>query len=118
MAACAFPRPSAIASAKLANSTVNHSHSETMPAKTFSLAVDEPRSRKKKKVVRTEPTSTTNITGFLIRVTGFSLTKLSLIAWRVMAGSKRPRAPGGRRRDFTGRCCTSSGRVIDIAVCS
>ncbi len=28
--ACALPRPSAIASAKLANSTVNHSHTATL----------------------------------------------------------------------------------------
>ena len=36
VSACAFPRPSAIASAKLANSTVAHSHSVTRAAKTFS----------------------------------------------------------------------------------
>ena len=34
-AACALPRPSAIASAKLANSTVNQSHSDTSPANAF-----------------------------------------------------------------------------------
>src|SRR5215831_14408351 len=114
VAAWALPRPSAIASAKLANRTVNHSQSETRPPKTFSLAVDDPRSRKKKIVVRTDPTSTVNITGFRIIVRGFSLTKLSLIAWRVMAGSKSLREPGGRRLDLTGRCWTSSGIVVDI----
>ena len=31
VSACAFPRPSAIASAKLANSTVNHSQNATWP---------------------------------------------------------------------------------------
>ena len=36
VAACALPRPSAIASAKFANSTVNHSHTAISPAKTFS----------------------------------------------------------------------------------
>ena len=98
VAACALPRPSAIASAKLANSTVNHSHRDTMPANTFPLAVEEPKSRKKRIVVTTEPTSTTNITGLRIIVTGFSLTKLSLMACFVIAGSRSLRAAGGRRR--------------------
>ena len=100
VAACALPRPSAIASAKLANSTVNHSQSDTRPANTFSFAVDEPRSRKNRMVVSTEPTSTTNMTGLRTIVRGLSLTKLSLIAWRVIAGSNSFRAAGGRRRDF------------------
>ena len=39
VAAWALPRPSAMASAKLAKSTVNHSHAATPPAKTFSCAV-------------------------------------------------------------------------------
>ena len=37
VAAWALPRPSAIASAKLANSTVNHRNTTTSPANTFSL---------------------------------------------------------------------------------
>ena len=36
VSACALPRPSATASAKFANSTVNHSHTATSPANTFS----------------------------------------------------------------------------------
>ena len=36
VAACALPRPSAIASAKLANSTVNHRKAATRPLNTFS----------------------------------------------------------------------------------
>ncbi len=43
--ACALPRPSAIASAKLANSTVNHSQAATRPAKRFCVPDEEPRSR-------------------------------------------------------------------------
>ena len=39
VSACALPRPSATASAKLANSTVNHSHAATSPANTLSAAV-------------------------------------------------------------------------------
>ena len=38
-AACALPRPSAMASAKLANRTVNHSHAATSPANRFSLGL-------------------------------------------------------------------------------
>ena len=116
VAACALPRPSAIASAKLANSTVNHSQSDTSPAKTFSLAVDEPRSRKNRTVVSTEPTSTTNMTGLRIMVRGLSLTKLSLIACCVMAGSNSFRAAGGRRRDLTGRGAAGSRGSVSVEV--
>ena len=117
VAACALPRPSAIASAKLAKSTVNHNHSATSPANTFSFVVDDPRSRKKRIVVRTDPTSTTNITGFRIIVRGLSLTKLSLIACRVIAGSNSLRAAGGRapypcgRKVGRGSCERNGGRV-------
>ena len=41
VSACALPRPSATASAKFANSTVNHSHAETSPANTLSDDVAE-----------------------------------------------------------------------------
>ena len=57
VSACALPRPSAIASAKLANSTVNQRNSATRPVNTFSFVVDEPRSLKNRTVVRTEPTA-------------------------------------------------------------
>ena len=53
VSAWALPRPSAIASAKLANSTVNHSQAATRPAKTFALAVASPKSWKKRIVVNT-----------------------------------------------------------------
>ena len=56
VSACALPRPSATASAKLANSTVNHSHTATRAAKPSV-------SRMARKVVRTLPSSTTNMTG-------------------------------------------------------
>src|SRR6266849_1592490 len=69
--ACALPRPSAMASAKFANRTVNHSHrvicSEkpkpgTWRARFHTSAI----------VVSAVPTSTTNITGFFISVRGLS----------------------------------------------
>ena len=73
VAACALPRPSAIASAKLANSTVNQSHSDTSPANAFSCPVLLAKSRMKISVVMTEPTSTMNITGLRYIVRGFEL---------------------------------------------
>ena len=71
VSACAFPRPSAIASAKFAKSTVNHSHNVICSANPNSL-VWCVISRSKSTVVTTAPTSTTNITGFFISVRGFS----------------------------------------------
>jgi hypothetical protein len=65
VAACALPRPSAIASAKLAKRTVNHSQKATCPVKS-GRPVPAANSWMKMRVVRTLPTSTMNITGFLI----------------------------------------------------
>ena len=98
VAAWALPRPSAMASAKLANSTVNQSHSDTRPENVFSATVALPRSRRKRSVVRTEPTSTTSMTGLRAMVRGASLRNESLIAGRTMDGSKSERLADGRRR--------------------
>ncbi len=85
--ACALPRPSAIASAKLAKSTVNHSHSE--------IAQDEPGGRLALAAQRLDararwsaccrPT-TTNITGLLTWSRGSSLRNESTTARRTMRG--------------------------------
>src|SRR5262245_61596299 len=88
-AAWALPRPSASASAKFANSTVNHSQSVTWPV---NQAGSAPAGRSTTdwsqiSVVRTLPISTTNITGFLIISRGSSFRKLSTIAARRTAGS-------------------------------
>ena len=87
VSACALPRPSAIASAKFANSTVNQRNNATRPVNTFSFVVDELRSLKNRMVVSTEPTPTTNMTGLRMSVRGLSLTKLSPIARRTISGS-------------------------------
>ncbi len=78
VSACALPRPSAIASAKFANSTVNHSPSPiavsnaTAPPLTASATI---------RIVTTmDTTSTTKITGLRRSVRGFSFVKLSTIA--------------------------------------
>ena len=57
--ACALPRPSAMASAKLANSTVRKSQMVMDQLKTSECASDS-------MSVITDPMSTTNITGFVI----------------------------------------------------
>src|SRR6202167_2139196 len=84
--ACALPRPSATASAKLANSTVNHSHRMIWKVKPR-LAPPVTRSRRKITVVSAATTSTTNITGFLIISRGSSLTKADAIAGKTIFGS-------------------------------
>src|SRR5579871_2653887 len=88
--ACALPRPSATASAKLANSTVNHNHSETEKVNQKGAA---PlgcviRSRMHRAVVSTLPTATTNMTGFRASSRGSSFRKLSRTAGPRIAGSK------------------------------
>ena len=97
VAACALPRPSAIASAKLANSTVNHKKAATSPLNTFSAAVESPRSRKNRIVVSTLPTRTTNITGLRACTRGCSLRTLSTSALLTIAGSNSLRVGNGCR---------------------
>src|SRR6266508_4060302 len=107
VAAWALPRPSAIASAKLANSTVNHRKSATSPVNTFSLPVAEPMSRTNRIVVSTLPTSTTNMTGLRAWTRGWSLRKLSTSAPRTMAGSNKDLLGRGWRS----RALLPTGRV-------
>jgi hypothetical protein len=109
VSACALPRPSATASAKLANRTVNHSQAATRPPKRFSLPLASPMSRKKKMVVTMLPTHTTNITGLRTIVRGWSLRRLSRAAVFMMAESNSDRvafAPTAR----SGRVARCEGR--------
>ena len=87
VSACALPRPSAIASAKFANSTVSHSQkviwiSNPRPGRPAVM------SRSNATVVSALPTSTTNTTGFLAMVRGCSLPITSRAAPRTMPGSQ------------------------------
>src|SRR6478609_10648516 len=90
VSACALPRPSAIASAKFANKTVNHRPSPiavsnaTGPPLTASAMI--------RIVTTTDTTSTTKITGLRSSVRGLSFQKLSTIACRTMGPSKSGRA--------------------------
>ena len=73
--ACALPRPSAIASAKFANRQVNHSQRQI-----WRLKLEK--STNSQRVVKIEPSHTTNMTRFLISSRGFSFFKASITAWR------------------------------------
>src|SRR3954447_18658597 len=113
-----------MASAKLANSTVNHSHTATDAAKTFSCVVLLPRSRTNRIVVSAEPTSTMNITGLRIIARGFNLRNEASVAVRTRAGSKIERLADVRRRDFggrgpvTGAGCAGSGVSVAVIMTS
>ena len=69
-AACALPRPSATASARFANTTVSHNQAAIEPA-------NNDGSRTNSSVVRSEPISTTNITGLRHISRGSSLRNAS-----------------------------------------
>ena len=87
--ACALPRPSAIASAKLANSTVNQSQTDTARMKPAGASPSPSRAWSHSAVVSRLTTSTVNITGFLIWRRGSSLRKLARKARPASAGSNR-----------------------------
>ena len=89
-AACALPRPSAIAVAKLAKSTVNQSHAETAPTKKIGPPFTRP--SMKATVVITLPTSTTNMTGLWATSRGSSFRNE-----RPMAGQMSSRIETWRR---------------------
>src|SRR5262245_4589880 len=89
-AACALPRPSASASAKLAKGTVNQSQAETLPVNHAGIAEADgaSRSRIQMSVVSTLPTSTTNMTGFFAIRRGSSFHTLSFAAARRIGPSQ------------------------------
>src|SRR5215469_3423594 len=82
LSACALPRPSATASAKLANTTVNHSQN-VIWAENRILA-PAIASRMTRMVVTSETISTTNITGLRHSVRGSSLRNASMTAVTIM----------------------------------
>src|SRR3981081_4275519 len=84
VSAWALPRPSAMASAKFANSTVNQSQ-RVICKLNAKLCF----SRNNSAVVTTLPTSTTNMTGFFIMVRGLSLTTASTSARRIIFASHK-----------------------------
>ena len=85
VSAWALPRPSAMASAKLANTTVRNSQTVMLTLKMPGWAIAS-------MSTTTAPISTTNITGFLTWVLGSNFFIESIPAWRRIWRSKRPRA--------------------------
>ncbi|MEY9166564.1 hypothetical protein ABIE78_004683 [Sinorhizobium fredii] len=84
--ACALPRPSATASAKLAKSTVNQSQTTIWNEKPM-FPPPVIRSRRSRTVVKAETTATTNITGFRASASGLSFRKASPMAGMRMRAS-------------------------------
>lgn len=89
--AWAFPRPSAMASAKFAKITVSQSHAAIAPVNRRSSVRPRTRSARKIAVVMALPTSTTNITGFLSWIRGSSFLTDALRAVATMSAEKIPR---------------------------
>ena len=102
VSACALPRPSAIASAKLAKSTVNQSHSEIARMKPAGASPCPTSAWTKRHVVNKLPTSTTNMTGFRTWWRGSSFVNASLIARRTIGPSNNGRALACRAVRRTG----------------
>ena len=92
--AWALPRPSAIASAKFAKSTVNQSHTEIQKMKPAGASPWPSSAWSQSPVVRMLPTSTTNMTGFRTWTRGSSFRTASMAARRTIGPSKRDRAFG------------------------
>src|SRR2546426_9457531 len=121
VSACALRRPSAIASANLAKTTVNHSQTVTASTKSVSAvswlrgkaAEGWVKSRRTNSmVVTTLPTSTTNMTGFFTCTRGSSFLNDSGIAARMILGSQIEIAP--LRRVF--HCLTSNVSVCVLVL--
>ena len=85
VAAWALPRPSATASARLANSTVSQSQTTTAQAKTLGSVTAST-------VESTAPTSTTNMTGLRTMTRGSSLRSASGSEVSSILGSSSPPA--------------------------
>src|SRR3984957_17892257 len=107
VAACALPRPSATASAKLANSTVSHSQKTIWKVKPIGLPWINSRTRMM--VVSAATISTTNITGFLISTRGLSL--------RTDSQSAGPRIAGSSTEDCEPRILLRISMAIGLAAC-
>ena len=88
--ACALPRPSAIASAKLANNTVSQSQ-KVICSSNRRLPLPVTMSCARRRVVRTLPTNTTNMTGLRAIVRGWSLRSASHTARWTICGSQSER---------------------------
>ena len=98
--ACALPRPSAIASAKFANSTVSQSQTAITPTNQRVPVSPRARSSRKITVVITLPSSTMNITGFRSWSARSSFGNESLIATSTRSREKMLRDARAIERPF------------------
>ena len=103
LSAWALPRPSATASARFANRTVNHSQTAISQEKTLGSATASP-------VTRTEPTQTTNMTGLRSWVRGSSLRSASGRERHSWPAENAP--PPTARRVCVAACGRSRVRVL------
>ena len=83
VSACALPRPSATASARLAKITVSHSHTTISQANQDGSTIA-------RTVLHAAPISTMNMTGLRHSVRGLSLRSASGIDFHSIFGSSRP----------------------------
>src|SRR6478672_8923483 len=111
VSACALPRPSATASARLANTTVSHSQTTMVQLNTDGDLIAVYR-------VSTEPTSTTNMTGFLICTRGSSFLNASGVDFHRIFGSSSPPPTrcGSTVRPGAGAGASGLSVVTDISV--
>ena len=107
VSAWAFPRPSAMASAKLAKITVKNSQIVMDQSKMPGWAIDSMK-------VTTVPTSTTNMTGFLICTRGSSFLKESMRARRRIWRSNKLRDSATPRGTLGFGC--GCGCVVRIVI--
>ncbi len=109
VSAWALPRPSAIAVAKLAKMSVNHSQPLTMPVKaTPGLPWTSPAI--KAIDVMTLPTSTTNMTGFRATSRGSSLANELRTAGQIRPRREAPRRAGPGAADDGSGVCPAPGQ--------
>ena len=104
--ACALPRPSATASARLANTTVSHSQNTISQANQLGVKIA-------RMVLQTAPISTMNMTGLRQSVRGSSLRRASGRDFHSSLGSSRPPCTW-----FLGALCTVSASIVLAAMVS
>jgi hypothetical protein len=107
--AWALPRPSATASARLANSTVNHSHTAISQANALGCTAAST-------VTSTDPTQTTNITGLRSWARGSSLRSASGRERHSWPGEKAPAVTVRPVRSACRSCCCSIVRSSVVVV--
>ncbi len=105
--AWARPRPSATASARFANSTVNHSHTATSHANTLGSTIAET-------VTTSDPIHTTNMTGLRSWTRGSSLRSASGRDSQSWEGRKAPAPTARPVRSACTRSASAGARSVTV----